>query len=310
MPASDVNSDGTFNFTFQDFTDSSGNPVNNGTFTVSVTATYTNVPNHVGPSPSSNVVTFEIDNTTPASVTDFRLNPADDTGVSGDDVTTDRSPYFIGTTTPGYTVELFVNGQTAVQSTAVAGTTQTDANGKTYNFSIQLPFNLNDGETSVYVEVIDPAGNVSSPSNSVGVAITSTEVDYNGGPTSDPALFARNTTSHQLQWLVQTPAASAARAVVRRPSAGVALFAAFVFTGTLTSGSAVRHGRQQHASRPGRRPGRHRHRHPGRDDHPGHQQHRPRSRSRPRRRPAAPRASPPPPRPTSSRSRATSTATA
>ena len=102
----------------------------------------------MGPSPTSNIVTFEIDNTTPASVTDFRLNPADETGVSGSDVTTDRQPYFIGTTTPGYTVELFINGQTAVQSTAVAGSTQMDANGKSYNFLIQLPFNLNNGETS------------------------------------------------------------------------------------------------------------------------------------------------------------------
>ena len=61
----------------------------------------------------------------------------------------------------------------------------------------------------MYVEVIDLAGNVSGPSNSVAVAITSTEADYNGGPTSDPALFTRNTTSNQLQWLVQTPSGSA-----------------------------------------------------------------------------------------------------
>ena len=41
------------------------------------------------------------------------------------------------------------------------------------------------------------------------VAITSTEVDYNGGTASDPALFTRNTATNQLQWLVQTPAGSA-----------------------------------------------------------------------------------------------------
>ena len=159
----------------------------------------------MGPSAASNTITFEIDNTPPPSVNDLRLNPADDTGVSGDDVTTDRLPYFIGTTTPGYTVELFINGQSAVYNTAVAGSTQMDANGQPYNFLIRLPSNLNNGETTVYVEVVDLAGNVSGPSNPVTVAITSTEVDYNGGLTSDPALFTRNTTTNELQWLVQTP---------------------------------------------------------------------------------------------------------
>ena len=54
----------------------------------------------------SNTVTFEIDNTTPAAVTDFRLNPADDTGIVGDDITSDRTPSFIGTAPSGDTVEL------------------------------------------------------------------------------------------------------------------------------------------------------------------------------------------------------------
>ena len=222
VPTSDINPDGSFDFTFQDFTDATtGGPVKNGTFAVSATASYPPATdtNHVGPSPSSNVITFQIDNQTPASVTDFRLNPLDDTGVSGDDVTTDRLPYFIGTTTPGYTVELFISGQTGVWSSVIAGTTQTDADGKPYNFAIRLPQNLNNGDTTLYVEVVDPAGNVSGPSRSVTVAITSTEVDYNGGPNSDAALFTRNTTTGQLQWLVQTPG--------------------IVFTGTLTNGSAV-----------------------------------------------------------------------
>ena len=236
IPASDVASDGSFNFVFQDFTDSSGNPVINGTFTVSATATYTSDPNNVGPSATSNIITFEIDNTTPAPVTDLRLNPVDDTGISGDDVTTDRTPYFIGTTTPGYTVELFVNGQAAVENTAIAGTTQTDANGKPYNFLIQLPFNLNDGETSVYVEVVDQAGNVSNASNSVGVAITSIESDYNGGPASDPSVFDRNTTTNQIQVIAQTPAGSSPPWF--GPS-GTPYTPSNVFTGVITSGSIL-----------------------------------------------------------------------
>ena len=98
----------------------------------------------LGPSlAASTVVIFQIDNTTPTSVSDFRLNPADDTGISGDDVTTDRTPVFIGTTTPGYTVELFVNGQTAVQTTAVRPATTEHAIAGTADrttSSIQLPY--------------------------------------------------------------------------------------------------------------------------------------------------------------------------
>ncbi len=236
LPGSAVNSDGTFTFTFQDFTDSSGNPVEFGTFLVSATATYVNYQN-LGASAPSNVVEFQIDNTTPAAVTDFRLSPASDTGIVGDDVTSERKPVFIGTTAPGNLVELFVNGQPAVQAIATASsTTSTDANGAGYNFSIQLPYSLTNGQTSLYVEVINAAGNISSPSNSVGLAIVSTAADYNGGPASDPALFTRNGASNQLQWLVQTPAGSAPpwfgpNGVLYTPST--------VSQGTLTAGSAA-----------------------------------------------------------------------
>ena len=99
-----------------------------------------------------------------------------------------------------------------------------------------MPYSLTEGQTTLYVEVVDAAGNISDPSNSVGVAITSTEADYNGGPASDPALFARNTATGQLQWIVQTPPGRPAPGPARhrRP-----LFAGYVFNGTLASGSAV-----------------------------------------------------------------------
>ena len=61
----------------------------------------------------------------------------------------------------------------------------------------------------MYVEVIDPAGNVSGNSNSVGVVLNSTEADYNGGTASDPSVFDRATSPSQLQVTVQTPAGSA-----------------------------------------------------------------------------------------------------
>src|SRR6185312_11086054 len=104
---------------------------------------------------------------------------ANDTGIVGDNVTSQRKPVFIGTTAPGNIVELFVNGQPAVQTTATASsTTSTDAKGAHYNFSIQLPFNLTNGQTSLYVEVVNGAGNTSVASASVGIAIVSTAADY------------------------------------------------------------------------------------------------------------------------------------
>ena len=76
-----------------------------------------------------------------------------------------------------------------------------------------MPHSLSEGQTTVYVEVVDPAGNISPTSNQLTVALTSTAVNYipsttadpTGGSTSDPALLVRNTTTGQLQWLVQTP---------------------------------------------------------------------------------------------------------
>ena len=53
------------------------------------------------------------------------------------------------------------------------------------------------------VEVVDLAGNTSAPSNTITVTIVSVTSDYNGDGYSDPALFDRNTTTNQGQWLVQ-----------------------------------------------------------------------------------------------------------
>ena len=157
LPSDDINIDGSFSFAFQDFTDSDGNPLNNGYFEVYATATYSVDHNKVGPSTRSNtfagtltggsatvtgvsstaglatgdVVTgtgissgttilsvnsltstvtlstnatttgsenllatvfFDIDNTKPGKVTNLHLNPADDTGIVGDNVTTPDAP--------------------------------------------------------------------------------------------------------------------------------------------------------------------------------------------------------------------------
>jgi subtilisin-like proprotein convertase family protein len=263
VPTFDITSDpttGAFSFQFKN-----PNNVTFGNFTVQVFAQWTNF-GGFQPTPS-NVVSFQINNQVPAPVTNFRLDPTDDTGIVGDNVTTVRKPHFIGTTGPGNTVQLFqaflftgtltsgsatvtglssttglavgeqvtgtgipsgtkiasINGATGMltlSQNATAGGSQSltatglvaqapppgqtvtaDANG---NFSIQLPYALTNGQISLDVEVTNSAGNISTPSNAVSVAITSAASDYNGDSFADPALFRRVTTGNVGQWLVQT----------------------------------------------------------------------------------------------------------
>jgi len=267
---SGVNADGSFSFPFLNPNPSSSPPpVLNGTFQVYVTAQYTQYPG-LGTT-TSNTVTFKIDNTTPGPVTDFRLNPADDTGIQGDNITSDRAPQFIGTAPAGDTIELFqlisftgtltsgsasVTGVSSttglaagqavtgtgipskttilsvssstdtitlsanatgtgpqsltamvpvVQNTTIAQPMSTnDANGKPYDFSINLPFNLTNGQIGLGVVVLDVfSGNASPVSSPVTVTIVSVTSDYNGDSYSDAALYSRNTTANTGTWLVQ-----------------------------------------------------------------------------------------------------------
>ena len=65
-------------------------------------------------------------------------------------------------------------------------TTTADSNG---NFSVELPHQLTNGQITLYVEVIDLAGNTSPPSSPLTVTIVSVASDYNGDSYSDPALY-------------------------------------------------------------------------------------------------------------------------
>ena len=196
------------------------NPKLQGSVTVEAVASNSN-----GTSPGKGSATFTIILGQPAKVTDFRLDPNDDTGIKGDDITADREPHFIGTTQPNATVELF-----QLNNSTIWDTTTADASG---NFSVQLPFSLTNGQIALSVEVVDLAGNTSTPSNTVPVTIVSIASDYNGDSYSDPALFTR-TTTNQLQWLVQStvvpPATTATPPWFVQP---------VVFNGTLKSGSAL-----------------------------------------------------------------------
>ena len=77
-----------------------------GTYKVEAVASNSN-----GTSPGKGSVTFTIILGKPAAPANFSLNPADDTGIVGDNITADREPQFIGTTQPNATVELFEVGQ-------------------------------------------------------------------------------------------------------------------------------------------------------------------------------------------------------
>jgi len=194
-------SNGNFTLTFPNPTSQSG------TFTVEAIAS-----NNVGSSGTSTPVTFTILIGQPSPPSHFSLAPSDDSGIVGDNITDVRKPHFIGTVDdaqgnpePNVSVELFV--ATTPPSSTIWDTETTNSQG---TFSVQLPFNLTNGQISVYVEVTDLAGNRSNPSSTLTITVVSivSDYNYNSQAASNPALFSRDTTDNQLQWLVQTAGAA------------------------------------------------------------------------------------------------------
>jgi large repetitive protein len=61
---------------------------------------------------------------------------------------------------------------------------------------------LNNGTTSLYVKAIDQAGNLSTSSNLLNIAIVSVASDYNGDSYSDAAVYVRDTTDNEGLWFV------------------------------------------------------------------------------------------------------------
>ena len=182
--------DAAGNFVITNFTGVSGQ-----TYTVDATAM-----NGIGgPSAPSSSVTFTILTQPPPAPTNFTLLLASDTGIVGDDVTSDRTPFFVGKTNPGATVNLYEVVPTGSTSPIFA-TVTADSGG---NFTVQLPFALINGSISLYVQAVDPAGNLSAPSTILTVSIVSIATDYNADSFSDAALYSRNNVTNQGLWLVQ-----------------------------------------------------------------------------------------------------------
>ena len=245
VPVGTAIADSNGNFEITNFTGTAGT-----TYTLEANATNTAATPPLT-SDYSNEVTFTILVGTPATPSSFHLAPATDTGIVGDNITSDRTPIFIGTTQPGETVNLYeVGGSTvwdanvpststpltgstlAIGSAVVSGITSTTGlfvgenvtgtgvpagttiqsiNGTTSitlsanatatgpatlaatSFSVNLPSALSNGTTSLYVQAVDPAGNVSLDSNTLAVTIVSVASDYNADSYSDAALYSRST---------------------------------------------------------------------------------------------------------------------
>ena len=186
----------------------------------------------------------------------------------GDNVTTDRTPQFIGTTTAG-------QHRRAVRQRPARRPGHGDRLGHHqhrrqragYNFSIQLPYALTDGQTSLYVEVINPAGNTSAASNSRGPGDRLDRGRLQRRPRRRPGRYSPAT---------RRATSSSGWSRPRRVRPPLVRRRRHLYTPSSLHRRADRRigGRDRHRQhrRAGRRRQRHRHRHPGRGDDPGHQQ--------------------------------------
>ncbi|MFA6041972.1 MAG: retention module-containing protein, partial [Methylophilus sp.] len=97
-------------------------------------------------------VSVTIDTTAPTPTA--TLDPASDTGVVGDNITSDNTPTIVGTGEPGNTITLLDPNGTPL------GTAVVDGGGK---WSITPTTPLPEGPNALTVTEEDPAGNVSAP---------------------------------------------------------------------------------------------------------------------------------------------------
>ncbi|WP_422931842.1 Ig-like domain-containing protein [Singulisphaera sp. PoT] len=183
-------------------TDSSGNfilkfasPLADGVYTVQAVAT------NVFGSSNSQPLTFTIDTHGPTTAPTLLLSPTYDTGIKGDNITSARTPFFIGVTEPNAIVDLY-DASTFNPSNPggnkVLATTTADASG---NYKFQLPFNLTNGAISLIAQARDVAGNVGPDSSTLTIQVVTVATDYNNDGKSDLALFER--TNPLATWSIQ-----------------------------------------------------------------------------------------------------------
>ena len=96
---------------------------------------------------------------------------------------------------PSGTTIQSINSSTSTVTLSANATASGSQNLTATSFAVQLPFSLTNGTISLYVQAVDPAGNVSPVSNTLTVTIVSVASDYNGDSYSDAALYSRGTIS-------------------------------------------------------------------------------------------------------------------
>jgi hypothetical protein len=129
-----------------------------------------------------------VDTIAPTTAPTLALNPADDSGIKGDNTTNNRRPRFIGgydtaVEGPRLTVELV--DSSAPNAKPRASQTAT-ING---TFSLQLSSDLNNGWLGLYAKLRDVAGNAGPLSPWLLVRIITATDDFDGDGRSDPTVY-------------------------------------------------------------------------------------------------------------------------
>ena len=137
---------------------------------------------------NGSTLTITIKTNAPTTVPTLLLNPNDDTGIKGDNVTTNRSPHFVGLADPLSTITIYrlVNGNRVEN----LGSVKADQTGA---YSIQLPNALTNGTITLQVGETDVAGNQGPYSLPLTVTIVGIAGDYTGAGQATPIVFTRNT---------------------------------------------------------------------------------------------------------------------
>lgn len=121
------------------------------------------------------------------------LNPASDTGILGDGITSNHQPQFLGVTDPNTLVDL-IDSQGNV-----LGTTTSNALG---NFTLTPTVPLLNGVHSVQARAHGIVSNVGPTSPPVVVTLITISGDYTGVGATDVAVV-RRTNANLIQWFVQ-----------------------------------------------------------------------------------------------------------
>ncbi|MFO0907024.1 MAG: Ig-like domain-containing protein [Isosphaeraceae bacterium] len=170
-------------------------------------------------SSNSSVFKFQIKTNAPTTTPTIGLLGSDDTGIVGDNVTSFRTPHFVGTADPGAKVQLYrvTNG---VRGTVLSTVTADPTTGA---YSIQLPFALSNGTITLQVGETDVAGNQGPYSSTVPVTIVTTAGDYTNVGKTTPTVFRRSA-SGNAQWFTNGAPPSGGWTVSGSPQTGTKTF--------------------------------------------------------------------------------------